>query len=81
MAPEMSPEQVARSEAIWAELVEGCRKGPLPFIKVDNSGQVVCLWDPPSTNNAVDDFVRGIFFCELLVWRAKKSYTRKLVTA
>jgi hypothetical protein len=32
---EMSPEIDARNQVIWAKLVEQCRSGPLPFVKVD----------------------------------------------
>jgi hypothetical protein len=35
MIPEISLEQEQRSRAIWDELVEQCRNGPLPFVKAD----------------------------------------------
>jgi hypothetical protein len=71
---ETSPEQEQRGRAIWDRLVEQCRNGPLPFVKVDpkNPPAIISLWDVADSGNESDDLARGCFYAELLVHRAKK---------
>jgi hypothetical protein len=73
MTPELSPEQVARSNAIWGELIERCRSGLLPFVKIDpaNPQLIASLWDATPSDNEVEDTMRGVMYAELLLHRAK----------
>ena len=70
---EMSPEQAERSNVIWAELIEQCRDGPLPFVKRDpaNPQVIASLWDATGSDNEVEDTMRGVMFAQLLLHRAK----------
>jgi hypothetical protein len=56
MTPEMLPEQVERSQAIWRELTARIG-GPLPFVQVDpNNPQVITsLWDVTASGDEFED--------------------------
>jgi hypothetical protein len=71
--PETSPAQEQRSRAIWDELVEQCRNGPLPFVRTDpnNPQAIISSWDVADSGNESEDLARGCFYAELLVHRAK----------
>lgn len=72
MTPDMLPEQVERSQAIWRELTARI-DGQLPFVQIDrNDPQVITsLWDVTASGHESDDLARGCFYAELLVRRAK----------
>jgi hypothetical protein len=73
VTPEISPEQEQRSRVIWNELVEQCRAGPLPFVRPDseNPENIAVLWDVTDTGDELEDATRGLFYADLLIYRAK----------
>jgi hypothetical protein len=72
-AAETSPEQDQRGRAIWDELVEQYRSGPLPFVRINptNPGTISKFWDVADSGNESDDLAHGCFYAELLVHCAK----------
>ena len=37
VTPETSPGQEQRGRAVWDQLIEQCRRGPLPFVRIARS--------------------------------------------
>jgi hypothetical protein len=68
----MTPEE-QHSRAVWDQLVEQCRNGPLPFVKADpeNPQNITNLWDVIDTGDELEDATRGLFYADLLIFRAK----------
>jgi hypothetical protein len=73
MTAEMSLEQAERSQALWEQLVEQCRNGPLPFVRPhpENPEVVGSLWNVTASGDLFEDNMRGLMYCDLLLHRIK----------